>query len=145
MRLNGKTVAPVDTPCAKFLPLDQFGCPAYRELSYPSIVGQLNYLQGHSQSDTTMVVSQCAWYVHNPKQSHKLALICIERHLKGTLNKGWIFKPADAESLLTDVYVDAAVACGWGSELGTNPESVKSRTGYIIKIANYPIIWVSKL
>jgi len=41
--------------------------------------------------------------------------------------------------------VDAAFACGWGTELGTNPDSVKSRTGYIIEIANCPVIWVSKL
>ena len=44
-----------------------------------------------------------------------------------------------------DVYVDAAFACGWGSEEGTNPDSVKSRTGYIIEIANCPVLWVSKL
>ena len=29
MHLNDKTVNPVDTPCAKFLPLDEFSCPAY--------------------------------------------------------------------------------------------------------------------
>ena len=145
MHLNDKTVDPVDTPCTKFLPLDEFGCPVYREFSYPSIVGQLNYLQGHSQSDITMATSQCARYVHNPKRSYELALICIGRYLKGTLDKGLIFKPVNAESLRTDVYVDTALACGWGTELGTNPDSVKSRTGYIIEIANCPVIWVSKL
>ena len=41
--------------------------------------------------------------------------------------------------------MDAAFACGWGTELGTNPDSVKSRTGYIVEIANCPVIWVSKL
>ena len=56
-----------------------------------------------------------------------------------------IFKPVDPESLRTDVYVDAAFACGWGTELGTNLDSVKSRTGYIIEIENCPVIWVSKL
>ena len=58
MHLNDKTANPVDTPCTKFLPLDKFGCPAHGEFSYPSIVGQLNYLQGHSQSDITMATSQ---------------------------------------------------------------------------------------
>ena len=28
MHLNDKTVNPVDIPCTKFLPLDEFGCPA---------------------------------------------------------------------------------------------------------------------
>ena len=61
-----------------------------------------------------------------PKRSHELALIQIGGYLKGTLDKGLIFTPIDAESLRTDVYVDAAFACGWGTELGTNPDSVKS-------------------
>ena len=54
-----------------------------------------------------MAASQCARYVHNPKRSHELALIQIGRYLKGTLDKGLIFTPIDAESLRTDVYVDA--------------------------------------
>ena len=73
-----------------------------------------------------MATSQCARYVHNPKRSHELALLQIGRYLKGTLDKGLILTPIDAESLRTDVYVDAAFACGWGTELGTNPDSVKS-------------------
>ena len=57
MHLNDKTVDPVDTPCTKFLPLDEFGSPAHGEFSYPSVVGQLNYLQGHSRADITMATS----------------------------------------------------------------------------------------
>ena len=137
MHLKDKTCYPVDTPCTKFLPLDEFGCLSHGEFSYPSIVGQLNYLQGHSRPDITMATSQCARYVHNPKRSHELALIQISRYLKGTLDKGLILTPIDAESLRTDVYVDAAFAGGWGTERGTNPDSVKSRTGYIVMIANF--------
>ena len=92
-----------------------------------------------------MATSQCARYVHNPKRSHKLALIQIGWYLKETLDKGLILNPIDTESLWTDVYVDAAFACGWGNELGTNPDSVKSRTGYIANIADCPVIWVWKL
>jgi hypothetical protein len=44
-----------------------------------------------------------------------------------------------------DVYVEAAFACGWGSKCGTNPESVKYQTGYIIEVAGCPVLWVSKL
>jgi hypothetical protein len=44
-----------------------------------------------------------------------------------------------------DVYVNAAFACGWNSECGTNPESVRSQTGYIIEVAGCPVLWVSKL
>ena len=60
MHLNDKTVDPVDIPCTKFLPLDEFGYSADEELSYPSIIGQLNYLQGHSRPDITMTTSLCS-------------------------------------------------------------------------------------
>ena len=49
MHLNDKTVNTVDDiPCTKLLPLEEFGSPVNREFSYPSVVGQINYLQGHS-------------------------------------------------------------------------------------------------
>ena len=34
---------------------------------------------------------------------------------------------------------------GWATELGTNPDSVKSRTGYLIEVMGCPVIWCSKL
>ena len=145
LHLTDKTITPVDTPCTKYLPIDSDGEPAHCEFSYASVVGQLNYLQGHSRSDTTLATSQVARFVHSPKRSHELALIRIGRYLKGTADKGLILRPTDAESLKVDIYVDAAFACGWGTELGSNPDSVKSRTGYIIEIANCPVLWVSKL
>ena len=69
----------------------------------------------------------------------------IESCLKLVLDKGLIFKPIDTELLRIDICVDAAFAFGWGTELGSNPDSVKSRTGYIIEIANCPVVWIFKL
>ena len=43
------------------------------------------------------------------------------------------------------MFVDAAFACGWGTEQGTNPESVKSRTGFIIEVMGCSVVWCSKL
>ena len=146
LHLNDSSISSVETPCTGFLPIDKHGEEAHGEFSYPSVVGQLNYLQGHSRCDIGMATSQVAHYVHHPKRSHELALIQIGRYLKGTLDNGLILKPShDSSSFQMDVYVDAAFACGWGSEEGTNPDSVKSRTGYIIEIANCPVLWVSKL
>jgi len=42
-------------------------------------------------------------------------------------------------------YVDSDFGGLLGSEDPGNPVSVKSRTGYIIKFGNVPILWVSKL
>jgi hypothetical protein len=145
LHLSGDDVTTVDTPCTKYVPIDEDGELAHGEFSYPSVVGQLNYLQGHSRPDITLATSQVARFVHKPKRSHELALIRLGRYLKGTSSKGIILNPINLNKLNIDVYVDAAFACGWGSECGTNPESVKSRTGYIIEIAGCPVLWVSKL
>ena len=85
--------------------------------------------------------------MHSQKRSHELALERIDRYLKGTLGKGLILKPIPLEEqqLLIFVFVDTAFACGWGTEQGTNPESMKSRTGYIIEVMGCSVVWCSKL
>ena len=145
LHLDDPNIKPVDTPATGYLAIDEAGDMPHESFNYASVVGQLNYLSGHSRCDITMATSQVARYLHKTKRSHELALIRIGRYLKGTLDKGLILKPNDSGNLNIDLYVDAAFACGWGSELGTNPDSVKSRTGYIIEIANCPVMWVSKL
>jgi len=42
-------------------------------------------------------------------------------------------------------HVDSDFGGLFGSEDSGSPVSVKSRTGYIIKFRNVPILWVSKL
>lgn len=44
-----------------------------------------------------------------------------------------------------DCYVDANFARLWPHEDPNDPTSVKSRTGFLICIANCPVIWSSKL
>jgi hypothetical protein len=51
----------------------------------------------------------------------------------------------DESTFKIDVYVDAAFASGWGTEQGTNPDLVKSRTGFIIEVMGCSVVWCSKL
>jgi hypothetical protein len=91
-------------------------------------------------------VSQVSRYTFGPKRSHELAIERIGRYLKGTIDKGLILKPNLKESTFKiDIYVDAAFASGWGTELETNSDSVKSRTGYIVEVMGCSVIWCSKL
>ena len=90
-------------------------------------------------------MTQTSRYVHSPNRSHELALVRIGRYLKGTADKRIILRPNKDGTFITNVYVDASFASGWGTELGTNPDSVKSRTGYIIDVANCPILWISRM
>ena len=145
--LDDKSSSSVRTPATAYLPIDEEGEPAQGLYNYASVVGMLNYLQGHSRIDISFAVSQVARYVHSPRRSHELALERIGRYLKGTLDQGLILRPTSLEDrhFTIDVYVDAAFACGWGTEQGTNPESVKSRTGYIIEVMGCSVVWCSKL
>ena len=146
LHLDDASCTSTDTPCTSFLPIDEAGTPATGLYNYASVVGMLTYLSGHSRNDISLAVSQVARFVHSPKQSHEEALERIGRYLKGTYENGLILKPDKLDKLFTiDVYVDASFACGWGTELGTNPDSVKSRTGYIIEIMGCPVLWKSQL
>jgi hypothetical protein len=137
---------PVKTPAEAFLPLDEDGERAHEIYNYASVAGMLQYLQGHSRPDISFAVSQISRYTFGPKRSHEVALERIGRYLKGTIDGGLLLKPNLNESTFKiDVYVDAAFASGWGTEQGTNPDSVKSRTGYIIEVMGCAVVWCSKL
>jgi hypothetical protein len=60
-----------------------------------------------------------------------------------TKDKGLLFRPDNSKGL--ECYVDADFAGGWKDGDHNNPESVLSRTGYIIMYAGCPITWSSKL
>ena len=135
-----------DTPSTDFLAVDKDGEPPDGLFNYASVNGMLQYLQGHTRPDISFAVSQTSRFLHLPKRSHEQALIQIGQYLKGTLDEGIIMKPnLDEGNLKMDIYVDTAFASGWGTKLGTNPDPVKSRTGYIIFIADCPVLWCSKL
>ena len=117
------------------------GCNA--TFSYPSVVGMLMYLTGHSRPDIGFAVHQCARYTHCPRHSHEEALKRIGRYLLGTRTRGLIIRPS--ASLKIDLYVDASFAGMWGYEDRHDPACTKSRTGYVLFVGGCPIVWGSKL
>jgi hypothetical protein len=119
------------------------GDPTQATYSYATVVGMLQYLQGHSRPDITFAVSQCARYTHSPRRSHEIALERIGQYLKKTQDKGLILKPTVQLDL--DCYVDSDFAGLWSYEQKHDPSCVKSRSGFVIYIANCPVIWSSKL
>ena len=111
--------------------------------NYASVVGMLQYLQAHSRPDLTFAVSQCARFIHNTRRSHEIALLRIGQYLKRTASDGLILRPS--KDMKIDCFVDADFAGLWGAESPHDSTSVKSRTGYVINLAECPVIWVSKL
>jgi hypothetical protein len=90
---------------------DEGGEAAHGEYSYPSVIGMIGYLQGHSRSDTTFATSQCARFIHCTKRSREEALERIGQYLKATGDKGLILHPKNHKGRLDiDCYVDADFA-----------------------------------
>ena len=99
----------------------------------------LTYLQGTTRSDIHMATHQTARFSIDSKLSYERAVHRISRHLKGKNKKGFIFRPKKVKGL--EYYVDANFAGGWDKDDTFNLEVVMSRTGYMIKNANCPVLW----
>ena len=67
----------------------------------------------------------------------------ICRYLAGTIDNGLMYIPDKGMKL--DCYVDTDFAGLWGAEDSQSTLAVKSRTGYVLKLGNCPLVWVSKL
>ena len=123
---------------------DSEGAPATGAFSYSSVVGMLLYLSGHTRPDIAYAVNCAARYMFCPRKSHEEALKRIGRYLKATQNRGLVINPS-TNVLKIDAYPDADFAGMYGCEKHDDPSCVKSRTGYVINVANCPVLWQSKL
>lgn len=135
---------PNKTPSAR-VPLgkDAEGTPFKGPWNYRSIVGKLLYLSTNTRPDISYAVSQVCRFSHDPKESHARAIKMIVRYLKGTRTQGTIVRPTG--NLNLEAYCDADFAGLYGTEAPEDPNSVKSRMGYIIKLGGCPIVWKSQL
>jgi hypothetical protein len=110
---------------------------------YASVVGISMYLSSHTRPDIACDVHQTARYSHGTRNYHALAVKIILRYLKGTKDKGIILKPNKSNKI--ECHVDSDFAGLFAVEDGLNPTCVKSRTGYVIKFYDVPVLWVSKI
>ena len=104
----------------------------------------LTYLARNTRPDIEYDVHQCARFQVNPRKPHAAAIKRIGRYLIGTRDKGLVFKPTGDLSEF-ECYVDADFAGNYTTENNEDPNSVKSRTGCVIKYAGCPITWFSRL
>ena len=103
-----------------------------------SAIGILSYLAGCTRPDMSMPVNQAAKYSNDPKAAHDTAVKRIGKRLLGTLGKGLEFKTDATKGL--EVCVDADFAGACDSDASDDPTSVCSRTGFVIKHQNCPIL-----
>ncbi|KAI2491170.1 G-protein coupled peptide receptor [Fragilaria crotonensis] len=146
LRLDGQNVATKKTTgassktCCRHLDSPPFD----DHFNYRRVIGQMNYLEKCSRLDISCAVHQGARFVSNPRLQHGKALKWLGRYLVGSRDKGMIYSPATNQSF--DVYVDASFTGDWDPEYADwDPDTARSRTGYVILYASCPVIWASKL
>ena len=142
--LDNGTATPKKTPCLKApLSKDIDGDPITGAFNYPSVVGMLLYLAGHTRPDISYAVSCAARFCFAPRHSHEVGVKMIGRYLLETRDKGLVMNPSEALDI--HAYPDADFAGMWGHEDPVDPISVKSRAGFVINVANCPVLWKSSL
>ena len=104
----------------------------------------------NTRPDIQFAVHQCARFNHNPKKSHFNAVKRIVRYLKATQengrDRGLTFDVGGVDEIpKVECFVDADFAGLWNVEHNDDPVSSKSRKGFVMFIANCPVIWQSKL
>ena len=67
----------------------------------------------------------------------------ICRYLQGTKDNGLVFNLS--KKLVMDCYDDADFAGLWGHEDTQDTICARNRIGFVVTVANCPLLWVSKL
>ena len=110
---------------------------------YRKVIGKLLYLEKSTRPDISCAVHQCARFCANPKMKHAEAVKRIGRYLLATRDKGLIMTP-NKEGM--DCWVDASHASEWSNKSSTDdPNTARSRMGYVITYAGCPMHWASKM
>ena len=127
----------------KLIGPDFQGQPFNFPWDYRSVIGKLNFLEKSTRPDIAYATHQCARFLANPKKSHGEAVKHIGRYFLGTKDKGLILKPGN-ESF--ECYVDADFMGNWDKTIAAeDPNTAKSRYGFVVKYCEVPLYWQSKL
>jgi len=143
-RQNKPNIKPI--PAHTSVPLtDHRDSPDHnpKDFEYRQVIGKLLYLEKSTRPDISCAVHQCARHCANPKIQHTAAVKRIGRYLLGTKDKGLIMKP-NQEGM--ECWVDASHASEWNNKAASSdPNTARSRMGYIITYAGCPMHWSSKM
>ena len=102
-----------------------------------------SYICPLTRPNIAFTVSQVARFSNSPKASHATAVKTIVRYLVRTIDKGTIVKPTG--KLDFKLWVDADFMGLYNREPDANPNSARSRTGYVLTLGGFPLIWKSQL
>jgi hypothetical protein len=144
--LDQANVATKSTPAStsKVLSRHSDSEPFDQHFNYRSVIGKLNHLERCTRPDISQAVHQCARFMSDPKKEHGQAIVWLCRYLAGNRDKGMIYKPTVEDSF--ECHVDANWIGDWDpKEAPNDPDTARSRTGYVISYAGCPVLWASRL
>jgi hypothetical protein len=107
-----------------------------RSVPYLAAVGSLMYLAIATRPDIAFAVGVLARFSQNPGPEHWKAVKRVFRYLQGTLDYKLTYSSTDSPHLFT-TYTDA--------DHGGNPDNGRSTGGYLVKMGNGAIGWMSRL
>jgi len=134
----------VPAASSKILQRCQAAPPFNQHFNYRSVVGKLNFLEKGTRPDIAYATHQIARFSEDPRRPHGEAIEHLCKYLEATKLDGIILDPNYDKSL--EVFADADWAGNWYKPTAADdPSTAKSRTGYVVKFGNCPIVWASKL
>ena len=126
----------VKKPLERTMEPNRSQCSIQKKTEYNSIIGGLQYLANNTRPDIAYAVNHLARFLVNPSDEHISAARRILRYISGDLDRGIMFRTEKTKPLL-EAYSDA--------DFAGDPESSKSTTGSLIRLASGPISWRSHL
>ena len=129
------TKVPTDNNPAGYplLNKDENGPARKASWTYRCIIGMLGYFQGTTRRNIAMANHQCAIFHNDTNLSHERRINHINRYIMDTRDKVMIYIPETSRVL--ECYVDADFAGRRKDGDHKSPESVLSRTGFVIMYA----------
>lgn len=103
---------------------------------YQSIVGALMYAAISTRPDICHAVNMISRYLCNPCETHLSAAKRVLRYIKGSTTVGLTFDGSHNQNVSITAYADA----DWAGDL----DDRKSTSGYVIKIGDCVVSWISK-
>jgi hypothetical protein len=129
--------------CSRILLKHQDSEPFDGHFDYRSVIGKLLYLEKSTRPNIAYADHQCACFASDPKVEHGKAVKWLGRYLFATRDKGMILNPRKKQSF--DCFMDADFCGNWNRDEAGDPSTARSRTSDVIKYANCPISWASKM
>jgi hypothetical protein len=146
LRLAGEGIATKKTPSAVTSILwRHLDSPRFdHHFHYRSVIGKLNYLEKSTCPDIAYATHQCARFSQDPRDPHAKAVKWIGRYLQATRHEGLTLRVDASKGF--EVYADADFCGNFNkTEPATDPDTARSRTGYVVFYTGCPIYWKSVL